>query len=429
MRLRVLRAGAIYSVANALSAGVSFLLLPVLTRALSPSDYGVVISFFLLASLSSSIAGLSVHGAVSVRWFDRHSGDFPRFVGTAVSLAIGSTAICGLTLFCAAFLLQAKLELSPVFWFLAAINTGASVVLGIRTALWQSQGAALFSAVLQVSMAVLNVALSLIAVFVLSMGGEGRIFGAVTSGVFSAALAIWFLIRTGDAEWAVGKSDLSALLRFGLPLVPHSIAGVLLVTVDRFSVAALLGREALGIYGTAAQIGMAMSILGDAIVKASSPWMFKQMASRTTRAHLRVVGAAYLMIPVWLLVAVALWLVLKGAGPLILDRRYLPAIELSLWFLLGGAANAVYLNIAGLFFFTSKNEWLSIATVSSAVAAALLAPAFTTAWGLTGAALSFLCTQLIFLTLAWALSLRVQPMPWNRPSLAMRALARSLKER
>ena len=83
----LLRAGAVYGLANALSAGVPFLLLPILTRALAPSEYGVVVNFFLVVSLSTSLAGLNVHSAVSVKWFDRANLDFPRFVGSALALA------------------------------------------------------------------------------------------------------------------------------------------------------------------------------------------------------------------------------------------------------------------------------------------------------------------------------------------------------
>ncbi|MDQ2924979.1 MAG: oligosaccharide flippase family protein, partial [Acidobacteriota bacterium] len=311
MKFKLLRAGGIYGIGNVISAGVPFLLLPVLTRALSPADYGMVIGFFMLASLSSSLAGLSVHGAVSVKWFQRHTHDFPRLVGAALGVAIGSTLLCGILLLGFAPLLKAKLDLAPQFWFMAAIYTGANVILGIRTSLWQSQGLPMQSASLQVASAILNVGLSLLGVFALSLGGEGRIYGAVAASIASASAAAWFLFRAHDARWSIAKSEVSSLLRFGVPLIPHALAGSLMLTADRFAVASLLGREVLGIYGTAAQLGMAMSVVGDAMVKAASPWMYSQMSSRTTRASLRIVGATYLLIPISILVALGLWLVLK----------------------------------------------------------------------------------------------------------------------
>jgi O-antigen/teichoic acid export membrane protein len=207
-----------------------------------------------------------------------------------------------------------------------------------------------------------------------------------------------------------------------VPLIPHAFAGVLLATADRFSVASILGPASLGIYGTAGQLGMILIVLGDAANKALAPWVYAQMGLRTTRAHLRVVGVAWALLPVWLLVAVVAWLSLELVGGIVVGPRYLPSIDLSIWFLLGGALSASYLNIANLFFFTSRTEWLSAATVASGLVAVVLAPALARRYGAIGAAASYLCVQCVNLVLFWALSTRVQPMPWRAPLLALRLL-------
>jgi O-antigen/teichoic acid export membrane protein len=65
---------------------------------------------------------------------------------------------------------------------------------------------------------------------------------------------------------------------------------------------------------------------------------------------------------------------------------------------------------------------LSLATVSSAVIAVVLAPILVTHFGLPGAAATYLCAQTSLLVLSWAVSTKVQPMPWRRPALALRVL-------
>lgn len=426
MATGLVRSGAIYGIANVLAAGVPFLLLPVLTRALPPADYGMVVSFFMLASLCSSLAGLSVHGAVAVKWFERQGQDFPHLVAAALLVALASTAACAALLLVASGLFGERLDLPPRLWLLAAVHAGAATLVAIRSALWQSQGRALASASLQVGSASLNVAFSLAGVFVFALGGEGRIFGATAANLVCATAAVALLLRGGDARWAAARgADVKSLLRFGVPLLPHALAGAWMTSADRFAVAALLGQDALGIYGTAAQLGMAMAVLGDALVKAASPWMYAQLALKTPRARLRVVGATWLLAPLWLVVALLLWGLFKAAAPLIVGERYLAAIDLSLWMLLAGAVSATYLGIAGLFFFTARTEWISLATVATALAATALAPALASSFGLVGAALALLGAQSLSLALTWALSTRIAPMPWHRPRLAARVLARS----
>ncbi len=429
MSLSLLRAGAIYGLANALSAAVPFLLLPILTRALPPQDYGVVVGFFLLVSVSTSLAGLNVHSAVSVKWFDRDKVEFPSYVGSALVLAVGSTALCAALLLVAGTLWHVRFGLAVWLWPLAALLAGTTVVAGLRTTLWQSQLRALPSATFQVIAASINMGLSLIAVLLLGLGAEGRVAGAVLASLLAAVAAVLLLRASGDSVWACSAQDVRRLLRFGVPLIPHALAGALLALADRFTVSARLGTDALGIYGAAAQLGMVMNVLGDTLVKAVSPWMYAQMSGRFGGGRLRVVGATYVLLPAWILVAVLLWLLLTVVGPALLGERYQAAIGLSLWFLLGGAMSSIYLNIAGLFFFTARNEWLSAATVSSAVLAVVMASILTARYGLSGAAAAYLCAQTAQLVLSWLLSQRIQPMPWHRPALALRTLSRSWRRR
>jgi O-antigen/teichoic acid export membrane protein len=427
MATRFLRAGAIYTVANAVSAGVPFLLLPILTRALPPEEYGRVVAFFLLVSVSAALAGLNVHGAVSVKWFNRGELDFPRFVGSALSLALLSTAACALLLLGFGWSFHERLGLPAWVWPLAALAAGASVITGMRTTLWQSQKKAFASAAVQVSGALLNMALSLVGVIVLLLGATGRIAGALVAALLVAVVATALLVRSGDIRWAWDRNDLTQLLRFGVPLIPHTLAGALLATSDRFAVSSALGAEALGVYGAAAQLGMVSIVLGDALTKALSPWIYEQLASSSGSGRLRIVGVIYVLVPVWLVLALLVWLLFVPLGPLLLGPRYQDAVGLSVWFLIGGAISAIYSSIAGLFFFTSRSEWLSLATLCTAGVAMLLAPMLAARAGLVGAALAYVAAQSTQLLLCWLLSMRVRPMPWHRPGLALRVLGRSLR--
>jgi O-antigen/teichoic acid export membrane protein len=415
---------AIYAAANALSAGIPFLLLPILTRALAPEQYGLVIDFFLLSTLCSALAGLGMHAAIAAKWFDREQRDFPRLVGNAVLIAIASTVLCGLLTLGGAIWFDRLIHLPLTLWGGAAVYAGANVVLGMRTSVWQSQRKPFSAAALQVCSAALNVALSLVGVFVLGLGGEGRALGALVATAVMAAFSVMNFQRRGEVKWQADRTDARQLLRFGIGLAPHTLAGTVLATMDRLAVSAILGPAQLGIYGTAAQLGMAIGVLGDAFVKAFSPWMYEQMNRRSQRARLRIVGATYTSIPLWLSTGLLLWAALVAIGPSLLGESYRSALQLSLWFFIGGALSAVYTSIAGIFFFTSKNEWLAAATMLTAATAAVLAPAMTRAFGVSGAGAAYVATQALLLSLSWLLSRRVQPMPWGRPLLAVRLLWR-----
>ncbi|MFZ6755171.1 lipopolysaccharide biosynthesis protein [Undibacterium sp. Dicai25W] len=426
MLLQLLRSGAVYGLANVMAAGVPFMLLPVLTRALSPTEYGEVVSFFMLVSVATAMAGLSLHGAVGVRWLDSSKGDPRGYTRTAMLLVIFTTI---LTTGLAALLGPVVgINLSAATCGMAAVLAGCMALQGMRFAVWQSCNQALPAAALQVVSAVLGVAFSLAAVLLFGWGSIGRIGGAVVAGLAIAGFSVLSLSRL------VGSSKPSyvsaaALLRFGVPLIPHAMAGALLGSLDRFAVSAQLGTETLGVYGAASQLGLVINVLADAVTKAFTPQMYRMLARNTARDRLRVVALSYLSVPAWLLMALALWAMLLVGGGVLLGAKYLAAIDLTIWFLLGGALTGAYLNVAGLFFFTSKTEWISVATLTACGITAVLAPWAVANYGVLGAALSYCASQATLLLAVWLLSVRVKPMPWQRPVLALRVLARSWRAR
>jgi len=426
MLFQVLRSGMIYGVANVLAAGVPFMLLPVLTRALSPTEYGEVVSFFMLVSVTASLAGLSLHGAVGVRWLDASKGDPKGYTRTAMLLVMLSTTLAaGLIAILGPLV---GINLSAWVCGMAAVLAGCMALQGMRFTVWQSGQQAFPAATLQVASAVLGVSLSLVAVLMFNWGSLGRIGGAVVAGLIIAVFSVLSLSRlVGNSKPSC--ASVTALLRFGVPLIPHAMAGALLGSLDRFAVSAHLGTQTLGVYGVASQLGLVINVLADAVTKAFTPQIYRMLARNSTRDRLRVVALSYLSVPAWLLVALVLWGGLLLGGELLLGAKYLAAIDLTVWFLLGGALTGAYLNVAGLFFFTSKTEWISMATLTACAISAVLAPWAAAHYGIKGAALSYCTSQAILLIAVWVLSMRVKPMPWRRPGLALRVLARSWRTR
>ena len=421
MKLPTLHSGLIYTAANIASAGIPFLLIPVLTRALTPAEYGKVVSFYMLIAVAACVAGLSSHGAVGVRWMAHTRGDPRSFTGAALlvtfftsSLAMIAAAVIG-PMF--------KLGLGALPCAMAALTAGTMVVQGSRFAVWQVKGEALKAGALQVGSAALNLGLSLAAVLLLGWGGFGRIAGITIAGVLITVVAVATLGRENSIA-KPRRRDVGEVIRFGAPLMPHVLAGALLTNADRFAVSAQLGTAALGIYGAATQLGQIMGVLADAISKTYMPTIYKMLAQDSRRSKLKLVAALYLSVPGWLAVAAMMWPVLLLASHFLLGPRYQEAGHLAFWFLLGGALNAIYTNISALFFFKSRTEFLSVCTVTTATLSFLSAGFAVRTLGIDGGGATYVLAQLVLLVMTVVLSLRISPLPWNRPALAMRVLFR-----
>lgn len=69
-RASLFRSSIVYLLATGLSAGAPLVLLPILTRALSPDEYGQIAMFSVAAQIFGIMTGLSTHGAVAMKYFD-----------------------------------------------------------------------------------------------------------------------------------------------------------------------------------------------------------------------------------------------------------------------------------------------------------------------------------------------------------------------
>ncbi|MBS0529712.1 MAG: oligosaccharide flippase family protein [Proteobacteria bacterium] len=421
--MKVFRAGAIYAGANIASAAVPFLLLPLLTRVLAPAEYGHIVAFSLLITFCTPFAGLNLHSAVGVAWFSRPRDQIPVYNGTALLFAIVTTLPVSLIALLAAMAVPSLVAGLPAPWAaVAALTAGANVILQCRLVLWQSQQQPFRNALLQVTASVLNVGLSLVAVLWIGLGASGRNAGIALSAVAMAFVSLVLFTVSRDAVWSIRADYLKQQIRYGLPLIPHVMAGVILSTIDRWMVSTQLGSKMLGIYGAGAQLGMVMTILADAFVKAYNPWLYAKLGSGDASDKLRVVGAIYVAAPAFLCLAAAVDVGLHWTSGLLLGPRYAEAVQMLPWFVLGGAFSGVYFCTSSIYFFRERTGLLASSTVSASAVGAVVVWVLVSTFGMQGAAIGYAATQGILALFATTVAIRSFDLPWFEPRQAIGAL-------
>jgi O-antigen/teichoic acid export membrane protein len=177
LRSKLFGNAAIYLVANILNAGIPFLLLPILTRVLTPTDYGTVAMFGIVLSVLGAFTGLSVHGAIGVRYFQLEKEELAEYVGTCIGILVISTSVLFLLIALYGSWL-AEISGVPSDWLLVAVVLSGFQFLGnIRLSLWQVSGAAKKYGVFQITQSLFNAAFSLILILAVGMAWEGRVLG------------------------------------------------------------------------------------------------------------------------------------------------------------------------------------------------------------------------------------------------------------
>ena len=408
----------IYLGANILSSAIPFLFLPILTRYLSPSDYGLVSTFKILLSISSILIGVNTHGALTRTYFKLQEIDFKKYLYNLLIISLASFLIFSIiteSIIHSQILLKEipKRWLSFVVLF-SIFESWSNLLLS----LWRVQEKAFKFGLFNVFKSLFNVALTIFLVVHLEMGWQGRTLSTIAVGLIFGAFSLWHLWHHQISNnyfqsTSIQIDHLKNALSFGLPLIPHALSGWVINYIDRFFIASMVGMSDVGIYSVAYQIGNIIGILALSFKQALSPFLFKELKKDNYQAKVKIIKFTYAYFFIISLLAISLSLVFSVAAPFLIGQGFQDATQYVKWVALGYAANGMYFMVVNYIFYAEKNYFLPFITVFSAIVNIALNYILIKHNGAVGAAQSTTITYVITFLLSWYVAKKVYRMPWN----------------
>lgn len=400
---------AIYALANVLNGVIPFLLLPVLTRVLSPAEYGLVTLFTSVIAIMGAFTGLSVHGAVSVRFFDKNI-NHPKFLGASLAVLLVSTSFVLLIMLALGHYISNLIHL-PFWWLIiGTLASAAQFIITIRLIMWQVKKKPLNYGIFQISQTLLNYTLSLIFVFWLIGGWEGRSTGIVLTLFSFSFLAIASLHKDGLVGWSWDSTYMKDALHYGVPLIPHVIGGFVMSMSDRFIISSYTSVADLGNYSVALMLIMPMSILIDAFMKAYSPWIYEKLNSGYAKK--RLVGLSYGFFILIIIFAGIYSLSAEFLVKHVVGSNFSSAIIYIPWLLFASAFTGMYYIVGIYISYAYKTKILSVITLTTGIVHFILCTIMVKTNGAIGAAQSVLITNIFMFLITWFLASKVYPMNW-----------------
>jgi O-antigen/teichoic acid export membrane protein len=253
----------VYGLGQFAQSIAAFLLLPVYTRFLSVSDYGILALMGIVSPILGAALGMGLSSAL-FKDYHRSSDDEERrrLVGTALTiLALVTIPPCAL------LILWARQVATFVFhepgWVLylrwtvltVALSTLATVPMSVLRA---QERSILFT---QLSLLQLTVSVGLAVYGVVALG-KG-VLGVLTANAAGAGvlLVASLLVIVRDCRPSLSKGPLKSLLSFGMPAVPNSLATWVLTFSDRYLLSRMATLDQVGLYSVGYRFGQLINAL------------------------------------------------------------------------------------------------------------------------------------------------------------------------
>ena len=432
LKSTLFKSSGVYTISSFINASIPFFLIPVLTRYLSPEDYGMVSMFTITLSIASLFVGLNMHGAISRRFFSDQSTDFPRYIGNCIFILFLSTVI--ILLFPLLFDTQLNqfTGLAMNIQFIIIVISFFQFIVLILLVNWQIRQKPIAYGILQISQTLIIYTLTIFFIVMLKMKWKGRVDAQVlASGIFAIISAI-ILLKKKWVKFEYNKKDIQHALQFSLPLIPHAVGGLLITMTDRLFITNMIGLKETGIYTIAFQIGSVLTILVASFINAYVPWLYNKLNKNDWSIKLKIVKYTYLFFFIVLMVPVLATLVLPWFLSYFVDKSFVGANAYAIWIILGYSFYSMYLMIAGFIFYAEKTKYLAFVTFTTAIINIPICYIMIKLNGTLGAAQSTAIVYFLSFIFTWILSSRVYKMPWlgifNRTKNSLQSSVINLKK-
>jgi len=259
----LLRHSSIYGLGNLLSRAVAFLMLPLYTRYLTPTDYGMLELIDVTTGMIAIVIGLGLDAAVSRFYYESPDENDRRAVLSTAYWLAGILALFGVALAATFSAPLAKLILNSAGnarLFLVAFTTLVVALILELDLLYLrlNYKSVLFNAVSIISL-VLGVGLNVLFIVMFHWGVFGILMTSLLTRLAVAIpLTTWVLSRTG---FRFDRPLARQMVRFGAPLIPSTLGTAVVNYSDRYFLKQFATIADAGIWGLANKLGTSIHML------------------------------------------------------------------------------------------------------------------------------------------------------------------------
>lgn len=363
LNITALTSGFWYTISNILIRSTALITAPIFTRLLSTSDYGIASNFLAWVAIVSVLTGLGLPYTIGNANIDFKS-DLGKYIASIQVL--GSISALIFLIFGVfysqqlAYIMLLDSELVLLLFIYLLFYPSVLLVQekykyelkykqNIMIAIVNSLGAILFCLMLMV--------------YVFDdQRYFGRVIGLILPMFFIGAF--YYFKNIGEVKFQSIQKYWSYALKISLPMVPHSLAMIVLTQIDRIMIIRFTGNSEAGLFSFGFNYAVLILIITNAVLQGYIPWLY----SNYEKNDLSSIRKSSKMIT---LIMCVITIILITIGPEILSalgtKEFMDAKWVITPIALGALFQFVYNNYSSLELYHKKTKIIAFGTILTAL--------------------------------------------------------------
>lgn len=370
-----------YVTGDFFSKGLVFISIPIYTRLLTTSEYGVLSLYLSFYTLFSIILNFGIIGSIT-RYYFEETTDFNEFLGSNVTFLIIVNACLIFVFYLLAPTLARAFNVKGDILFYSILTSSFVILFNTYTAFLVAIKDSRKFALLNI---VKNLIVLILSVFLILELSEDKYLGRVYAQILIFLIfSIYSFFKFRQfCLFTVRWKYLKYSLLLGLPLIFHSISAYILGTFDQIIINQLMGEKYTGLYSFAYQIGMIIQVIIIGSFRSYSPATF-DMLNKSNFKGVNTLTSNYIS----LIFSFSIILILFSKEIVIIfaDKKYSGTVELIPIIILGYSFFFLYQLYSNVTFFMKQTTLLALATVVAGIINVILNYMFIPIYGIKAAA-------------------------------------------
>lgn len=401
-------------VSSIISSGIPFLLQPVLTRVLTPTDYGYISLFQIITAILTPLIHLGYNTAIEKKFFDTENTlNIKKLRGTALIISSGIVFLWTGVLLLLNYTSILNIGLTYEWVLLAGLFSISETFVIHRLSNLKILNKFSQLGIFNIVLSFLDIGFTLIFILVFDFDWKGRVIGRVLAWTICGLASFIWLKQENLISFIFDNRYLRILNKFSLPIVPHLLSAFVINASDRIFILNMIGKHELGIYTVGYQLGMIVIVVGAAFNKVWQPFIFKELNLNDIKINRKIVAYTYYYFGFILMFAIMMGLFAPYFVKFFLGEQFQESSKYILYVSLGYAFNSMFTIISTYYYYSERTKIIALSTLFTAAINLLANYILIKLNGAIGAAQATLLSFFLQWIVTWYLSNKIYPMPWR----------------
>lgn len=408
----------IYGTSTVIGRLLNFLLVPIYTNYLLPSEYGVTAYIFSLIAFLNVIYNYGMETAFFRYATELNYGDTKQNFSTPfISIFFSSLLFSSvLILYTDEIAITIALPFSyrEIIFYSALILFLDAIAIIPFASIRLDHKPKLFAAIKFINI-LINVIFNIIFLIILRKGVEGIFISQAIASAITLILLVPIIIKNLTLKFHFKL--VKELLKYGIPSLPAGIAAMMLQVIDRPILRMLTNDESVGIYQANYRLAIFMMLVVSMFDFAWKPFFFSQPKNEESKILFSRIGTYFLLLMSFVLVLITTFIdylvKIKIFNRFIIHPEYWLGLKIVPIVMAGYLFNGMATIFSAGIYIEKKTYYLPIVTIISAVINVVLNFILIPILNITGCAIATLLSYFAYAILTYIYSQKIYPIKYE----------------